>query len=58
MEGVVHKVDWNVHRRAAKHIPHYQHHPAWRIGREASVVIDEIIAPIEAQLEEDATWKE
>ena len=55
MEGVRHKVSWDVHRRAAKHIPHT--HPAWRIRREIANEINEIIVPAKEQLREDAEWK-
>ena len=55
MEEVEAKLRWDLYIRVAKPIPHT--HPTWRIGREASVVINEIIAPIEAQLEEDTKWK-
>ena len=55
MEGVTHKLKWEVYLRVDRHIPHP--HPGWWIRREAANVIHQVTRPTRDQLEEDAKWK-
>ena len=56
MEGVKHKVSWEVHHRVGKPIPHPHPYVSWQIRREVARMTLQILIFTEDQLEEDAEW--
>ena len=61
MEGVRHKVSWDVYLRVGKRTPDHplpHTHPFRQVRVDITNVMQQVTLPVHGQLWEDAEWKE